>query len=99
MELIKIEQVDYDYNYETTLSKGEVYINLEFISSVEKRYKNVCKGKEQYFYVIRLNGGCEYLISEACYNYIVGKTLPPSPDSKPIGERPEKPKINYGERL
>ena len=97
MELIKIEQIDYDYNYETTLSKGEIYINLEFISSVEKRYKNVCKGEEQYFYVIRLNGGCEYFISEACYNYIVGKTLPPSPDPKPIGERPEKPKINYGE--
>ena len=97
MELIKIEQVDYDYNYDTTLSKGEVYINLEFISSVEKMYKNVCKGEEQYFHVIRLNGGCEYFISEACYNYIIGKTLPPSPDPKPIGERPEKPKINYGE--
>ena len=96
MELIRIEQVDYDYNYETTSLKGEVYINLEFVSFVEKRCKETAEGKERYVYVVRLNGGCEFLVSEACYNFIVGKVLPPLPDYKPMGERLEKPKINIG---
>ena len=96
MELIRIEQVDYDYNYETTSLKGEVYINLEFVSFVEKRCKETAEGKERYVYVVRLNGGREFLVSEACYNLIVGKELPPLPDYKPMGKLPEKPKINIG---
>jgi hypothetical protein len=99
MELIRIEQVDYDYNYETTPLEDEVYINLDFISYVGKRYKKTAEGKGRYIYSVRMNGGCEFLISESCYNRIAGKEsspLPPCPNPKPIGERPEKPEINIG---
>ena len=96
MELTRIEQVDYDYDYETSSLKGEVYINLEFVSSVEKRCKKTGEGKERSIYFVRLGEGREFLVSEACYNRIVGKYFPPTPDPKPIGERPERPKINAG---
>lgn len=97
MELIKIDEVDYDYNYDIIPSKGEVYINLDFISVIEKRYKKTAKEKGRYIYAVQLKTGREILISEACYNRIVGKRLPSAPQPKPIGERPARPKLNIGE--
>jgi len=98
MNLIKLEQVNYGFDYETIPEKGDIYINPNLITYVEKRHKRLSDTNEAYVYVVRMNGGCDIHISEECFNRIIGgeMELPEGPEIYSAEERPKKPGINPG---
>lgn len=91
MELIRIEEVNYDWDNNITPTKGEMYINKEHLLYVEKRAKNTSDENAGFIYVTRLTGGYEIHITEECYNSILryngvwekGMGLPPVPEIEP----------------
>ena len=101
MNLIKIEQVNYGHNYEVVPEKGETYINPNYILYVEKRYKRLGEEKGVYIYIVSMKGGCDFHVSEECFNRIVGKEieLPEGPEVSPNKEKPKKPENSPNLRL
>ena len=98
MNLIQIEQVNYGHNYEVVPEKGETYINPDYILYVEKRYKSLGEEKGVYIYIVSMKGGCDFHVSEECFNRIVGREMdiPEGPEIYSATDRPKKPEINPG---
>lgn len=101
MNLIKIEEIDYGFDYETTPSKGESYINPEFITCVEKRHKRLGEGKDAYVHIIHMSKGYDFHVSKECYERITGQFARGGCPVKPVieGERPKKPEVNPGQPI